>query len=554
MLDNATDTDASESVRSLVEVYDGLEWNKNGKLDSGEYHLFVEASHDRDVKPPSTLPSIAHEDSIYFLVPSDFDFPGRWDKRKSLYLLANVAREGEAFFPESGDYQSDEEIKSELERHERAVSDARHVREARETLEKASSDLYASAAWIDDETPMLVEGLMRERGVSVFYGAFDEFKTTLVLDIMAHVACGADWQGRKVEPRPVIWYALEGADEIPVRLRALEGRLRKMDTPWGDAPLPIAVRDRIPDDYIGWRTELNRLVWRWNNVLYAREYLTDLPGEKVTLHCTSGKALTSFSPPYPNIQPLQGLSLPVVVIDTLSLALGGDDEKGPRAAGIIKDCLDLLKEWPELKPPAAVWCGGNEEAEAQWLLDNPGRDPHDWLHCATASQVIIIHHQTKTGVDFAGHRAIAANTQGLYRIHRFGKFTDPERPYAGQLTPSRVKGIPRPAPIRFEVEVVPVEGTKQTAAVVKNKAADIPAGLRPVVAALRELDDHDEISRAALNDCLDTVAAKGSKSENAKRQARKRVREQLEAFGVIELVENEETGRVEFYRFHGVMD
>ena len=35
---------------------------------------------------------------------------------------------------------------------------------------------------------MLIDGLMRERGVSVFYGDFDEFKTTLVLDMMAHVA------------------------------------------------------------------------------------------------------------------------------------------------------------------------------------------------------------------------------------------------------------------------------------------------------------------------------------------------------------------------------
>jgi len=47
---------------------------------------------------------------------------------------------------------------------------------------------------------MLIEGLMRERGVSLVYGDFDEFKTTLVLDMMAHVAMGVPWQGRDLVP------------------------------------------------------------------------------------------------------------------------------------------------------------------------------------------------------------------------------------------------------------------------------------------------------------------------------------------------------------------
>lgn len=224
MVETATDAVASESVRGLVEIYEGLERGKGGNLDGGNEYLFVKADHERDVKPPPTLPSIAHGASIYFLVPSDVDLPGHWDYRRLPYLPANVAREGEAFIPEADNWPSDEDIEREIKRHDHAVLEARETREARETLEKAGHDLYASAARIDHETPMLVEGLMRERGVSVFYGAFDEFKTTLVLDIVAHVACGADWQGRKVEPRPVIWYALEGADEIPVRRRALTGR------------------------------------------------------------------------------------------------------------------------------------------------------------------------------------------------------------------------------------------------------------------------------------------------------------------------------------------
>ena len=168
------------------------------------------------------------------------------------------------------------------------------------------------------------------------------------------------------------------------------------------------------------------------------------------------------------------------------------------------------------------------------------------LEWAVAAHVIIIHHQTKTGIEFAGHRAIAANTHGLYRVHRFGKITDPIRPYAGQLTPIRVKGIPRPSPIRFDVDVVPVEGTKQTAAILKDKAKAIPKKLKPIVEALRELEDHEEIGRDDLNSCLD-VGAKGT--GNAQRAARKRSRENLEAAGVLEPVQDD-SGKVAFYRFH----
>jgi hypothetical protein len=91
-----------------------------------------------------------------------------------------------------------------------------------------------------------------------------------------------------------------------------------------------------------------------------------------------------------------------------------------------------------------------------------------------AEHVSIAHHATKSGTDFGGHRAIGADTHGLYRIHRFGSMANTERPYAGQLTPLRVKSIARLAPMRFEVQVVPVEGTEQTAAILKDKAAEIP--------------------------------------------------------------------------------
>jgi hypothetical protein len=104
-----------------------------------------------------------------------------------------------------------------------------------------------------------------------------------------------------------------------------------------------------------------------------------------------------------------------------------------------------------------------------------------------------------------------------------------------------VKDIPHPAPIRFDVEVVKVEGTKRTAAILKDKAKAIQKKLKPIIEALRELEDHKEINDGDVNACLDEVAAN--------RTTRNRYRKELEAAGVLEPVEDD-NGKVVFYRFH----
>ena len=92
-----------------------------------------------------------------------------------------------------------------------------------------------------------------------------------------------------------------------------------------------------------------------------------------------------------------------------------------------------------------------------------------------------------------------------------------------------------------DVDVVPVEGTKQTAAILNDKATVIPKELKPVIKALRELEGNEEISSGELNKCLDVVAAN--------RTTRSRYRDKLVAAGALEPVEDE-NGRVAFYRFH----
>lgn len=516
----------SVTKEDLLDAYGGLEQDQFGRLSGGRGYLFAQKDHEPSVSLPTTLSYIVHDGSVYFLIPADLqDLPEFW--KTSQWLERDPANDGEYFIPAEADDLlctdfNSEKIIDAINEYLAAVHEVWDDRAYRETLDRERnrfSGLYASASEVEPETPMLVEGLMRERGVSVFYGDFDEFKTTLVLDLAAHIATGAPWQGRKVSPRPVIWYALEGAEEIPVRLRALEARLRDKDTPWGDDRAPVTVLDRIPENYADWRKEIVEFMRRWEKLASARWETGEL-----VFQDGPGDEDKNYPNPYGDDEDLE----PVVVIDTLSMALGGDDEKGPRAVGFIQDCLDLLKQRPDME---SDYLGGA-------------------LAWPVASHIIVIHHQTKTGTEFAGHRAIGANTQGLYRVHRFGKMADAERPFAGQLTPQRVKGIPRPAPFRFEVEVVAVEGTRQTAAILKDKAAAVPKDLAPIIDALAALADHQEITPGDLNACLDVVAAKGSRDGHAKRKARQRYREKLEAAGVIEPVEDD-NGRVTFYRFHG---
>ncbi len=524
-----------KSVRNLIEAHEGLNRNHHGVLDGGDKYLFVKMEHNSDVTPPSNLPYIVPDtgDEIYFLIPAETVISDRQQREASRYLAASVL-EGSplGFVPEDEIWPEDAEIVESLKAHRFEIVFANDRREKIKLLERErrpsttpNTSLYASLARIDETTPMLIEGLMRERGVSVIFGDFDEFKTTLVLDMVTHVAMGSPWQGRAVNPRPVIYYALEGMEEIPVRLRALEASMRGKDASWGEDRAPVTVLDRISPDGRDLRAEIVRIKERWEDMFNARDRLGELPTEKVD----NKKGENFECARYQRGE----LPPPVVVIDTLSIALSGEDEKGAKAVEFITNCLDLLKERPDMALPEY------EDELKNWLKQHPNEPTT--MSLPAASHVIIIHHQTKTGSDFAGHRAIGADTSGLYRVRRFGKITDAARPYAGQLTPIRVKGIPRPSPIRFDVEVVPVEGTKQTAAILKDKAKAVPKKLKPIIEALRELEDQEQISDGDINACLDEVASN--------RTTRNRYRKELEAAGILEPVENE-NGKVAFYRFH----
>ncbi len=494
-------------IDRLICRYQNLELVRGSILrcvtECGDPLIFVECRACPSAQVPDCLPSICYQETTYFLVPESrlpADFERKCCKQS---LGAEIIANGDIHTPKARAWPTAEQVSDIIKSYRYKVMEEVSRENAIRLLadeRKSTADLYASSARITDDTPMLVEGLMRERGVSIVFGDFDEFKTTLVLDLMAHVATGTSWQGRSVKPFPVVWYALEGVEEIPVRLRALEQKLKRMNSPWGDDGIPLTVLDRIPSDPIEWRYQIEGIRERWNRVLDAREELGELPTK--TLQDREGEEFAM--PIYRSL--VDENAKCVVVIDTLSMALGGEDEKGAGSVEFIQRCLDLLKTRDDLL--------------------SSDQDAPTW---PVATHVIVIHHQTKTGQDFAGHRAIGANTQGLYRVHRSGSMADLKRPYSGQFTPLRVKGISRPSPIRFDVEVVKVADTRQTAAILRDGTASIPPELEPIVVALVKAGGTKRLDNATLNSCLDKVARN--------RTSRARYKNRLIDAGILEQID-----------------
>jgi hypothetical protein len=496
-------------------------------IDGGQDFRFLAIDLHERIPVPANLPSIAGrhdggEPAMIFLVPADANLSrkngeGRVVRDLGNKMVREIKREllepGSVLIPEVEKLPEylpqDDVIRDAIMRYQKLCWSEKENDLARREMEEIDN-MLAGAARVEGTTPMLIDGLMRERGVSVVFGDWDEFKTTLVLDWAIHLAYGIPWQNRRVNGCPVLWYALEGVEEIPERVKAVQAQLKNgKGSAWGEGNAPIFVRDRIPATFEKWRDEVREVKLTFEKYHDNRMSCDLTPKAEYSDFVRYG---------------WEGVPGLLLVIDTLSMALGEHDEKGPKAVAFVNDCLNLLKPDPEA-----------ENAE--------------WRYRPPVEHVIIIHHQTKTATVFAGHRAIAANTSGLYRVFRHGERVDKERSMSFTVHPIRTKGMPRPPKMRFEAQIVPVPGADRQTVIVKNQATGIPKALGPIIEALREVEDDGEIGKDELNKCLDVVANKGGKDGGAKRKARQRYRDQLVKAGVIEPVDDE-NGNVTCYRFH----
>jgi len=65
-----------------------------------------------------------------------------------------------------------------------------------------------------------VRGVLPEEGIAALYGPSGSGKSFLALDLLAAVAAGRPWFGRRVKPAPVLYVALEGEVGISQRIQA----------------------------------------------------------------------------------------------------------------------------------------------------------------------------------------------------------------------------------------------------------------------------------------------------------------------------------------------
>ena len=66
-----------------------------------------------------------------------------------------------------------------------------------------------------------IDGVIPGSGVSVIFGQPNAGKTFIALDMALHVAYGVDWFGRRTEQRPVVYVGLEGIGSIGTRMKGL---------------------------------------------------------------------------------------------------------------------------------------------------------------------------------------------------------------------------------------------------------------------------------------------------------------------------------------------
>jgi len=146
----------------------------------------------------------------------------------------------------------------------------------------------------------LVRDLLGAGEASAWYGKPGDGKSVLVQDMGLHIAAGLDWHGRQVRKGSVLYLALERCRLV--ERRAIAFRLRS-----GLEDLPFAIMGGVYD-------------------------LKNPRNVELVAGAADELALASEVP------------LALLIVDTLSRALAGGDENGPKDMGSIVNATGLLQE------------------------------------------------------------------------------------------------------------------------------------------------------------------------------------------------------------------
>ncbi|MCC8942002.1 AAA family ATPase [Bradyrhizobium sp. Arg68] len=104
----------------------------------------------------------------------------------------------------------------------------------------------------------LVKGILPNVGLVVVWGPPKCGKSFYVFDMVAHVAAGWEYRGRRVKQRPVVYFALEGQEGFVARVEAFKREHAVTDIPFflsadrivlpqDGAAVVRSIRDEFPD-------------------------------------------------------------------------------------------------------------------------------------------------------------------------------------------------------------------------------------------------------------------------------------------------------------------
>jgi hypothetical protein len=141
----------------------------------------------------------------------------------------------------------------------------------------------------------LVKGILPNVGLVVVWGAPKCGKSFYVFDMVAHVAAGWEYRGRRVKQRPVVYFALEGQEGFVARVEAFRQAHAVTDIPF---------------------------------------YLS---ADRIVLPQDGGAVVQSIRDQFPDVHP------GVVVLDTLNRSISGS-ENDPNDMGTYVRAADLIRE------------------------------------------------------------------------------------------------------------------------------------------------------------------------------------------------------------------
>ncbi len=167
------------------------------------------------------------------------------------------------------------------------------------------------------EQRWIVKNIIPDAGIGTVFGDSGTFKSFIALDLLAHVARGAQWFGKRVKRAPCVYVPLEGRGGIPKRVAA-----------WCQAQMAMQTQFSIDPETLKFTFVAPERVT--TNIAFIMEPLN------LRNDADRGKLVSTLVN--------AGLAGGIILIDTLAQAGGGLDENSSEGMGeLIRIMQDLQR-------------------------------------------------------------------------------------------------------------------------------------------------------------------------------------------------------------------